>query len=139
MQVIAVHKQYTEPGKYSAMESSIAKDERHGSSTTPGLQHNQVFTNHHVKGTESPGHFDARFPALQNKQDCQAAHAGEPSKLIPPTDKRIQNRPQGRAEPDTRCNRSEHSAHRPPLNLIGITVPDSGQSDRYNSAASQPR
>jgi hypothetical protein len=64
MKVVATHQQKSEPGKYSAMESSIAEYEGHGSSTTGLIQDNEVLANHLVKRTESTGSFGAGFCAL---------------------------------------------------------------------------
>ena len=58
MQVIAAHKQKTEPGEDTAMEGSVAEDEGQGSSTARSLQDNEVFANHLGKGSKSSGHFE---------------------------------------------------------------------------------
>src|ERR1700691_4587309 len=139
MKVVAAYQQKTEPGDDTAMESSIAEDKRHGSSTTRSLEDNQVFANDLIKGSEFPGPFEGRFGALDNEDGRQGADAGEGSKFVPPAYERIQNRPQSRAKSDTRCNRPEHSAHGASLNLVGVAVPDGGQRDGDDSTTPHPR
>src|ERR1700679_1426440 len=129
MKVIATYQQKTEPGKNSAMKGSVAEDKRKGSSATRSVKDHEVFANDLLKGAEFTGHISSRFAAPHDEHGRQGAHAGERSKLVPPTYNRIQNGPEGRAESDTRGNSAEHSAHGPPLHFVGIAVPDSRQRD----------
>src|ERR1700679_1595354 len=136
MKVIAAYEQKTKPGENSAMECSVAKNERHGSSATWRLQDGQIFANHLFKGTRSAGHFLIRFAAPHEEQGREGTHACEHAKFVPPAYQRIQNGPESRAESDPRRNGSEHSAHRTSLNRIGIAVTDCRERDGDDSAAS---